>query len=252
MKINITKPICFYDLETTGLNVGKDRIVSISVLKIYPDGKREKKSTLINPTIPIPKEASDVHKITDDMVSDKPTFKMISKSLYNFMSDSDIAGYNNRFYDDQLLAEEFMRNDISFPTIDTKSIDVCLLFKQKEGRRLTDAVRFYCGKEFDEDAHNSLNDTIATAEVFESMIEKYEEFNDKDVDFFDKYISSDNKAELSGRILLDENGEYIWNFGRAKGTKVKDDLSFGEWVLKNDFPETFKHNLRIIMNKIKN
>jgi DNA polymerase-3 subunit epsilon len=236
------------------LDTGKAKIVSISIIKIMPNGERIGKSTLVNPQIPIPKESTEIHGIKDSDVADKPTFRNIYKKIYEFMSDSDLAGFNNNSYDNQVLAEEFMRCGIEFPTVETKSIDACLIFRQMEKRTLSAAMKFYCGVDnFEEKAHDSKADTEAVIDVLSAMIEKYDELKDKDVDFLSNFTNQDgnvNRVDLAGRIIKNEAGEYVWNFGKSKGQKVKDNLGFGSWILNNDFPETFKNIVRKVLTEI--
>jgi DNA polymerase-3 subunit epsilon len=246
--IKLTKPLCFFDLETTGIDIASARIVEIAIVKIMPSGEKVEKHLIINPTIPIPKETSEIHGITDEMVKDKPTFKQISKSLNEFLSGCDIAGYNNDYYDNQVIAEEFARLGVVFPEEGVKSIDVCSLFKKFEGRTLSDAVRYYLNKNLD-DAHSALPDTMACADVFFAQIEKYEELKGKDVDFISNF-TKDGRVDLGGRIVKNEKGEYIWNFGNDnKGKRIKDTLSFADWILRNNFPVHFKLQLKKILQK---
>jgi DNA polymerase III subunit epsilon len=250
MKLNFSKPICFFDIESTGLNVATDRIVSISVLKAFPDGQKESKTAFVNPTISIPKESSDVHGITDEMVKDKPTFKQISKAILNFMQGCDIAGFNSNYFDVPLLAEEFLRCDIEFPHPDTNFIDVGNIFKKKEQRTLTAALKFYCGKEM-ENAHDASADTLATYEVFCSQLERYEDLSGQGVDVISEFSRmGDKTVDFSGKIGIDKDGDYIYTFGKNKDSKIKHDTSFAEWCISKDFPLNTKNHFRRILNEI--
>jgi DNA polymerase-3 subunit epsilon len=252
MGLKLSRPICFYDLETTGINVSSDRIVSISVLKMNVDGSTEGKSTLVNPTILIPKAASDVHGILDEHVAEMPTFKQISKALYGFFKDSDIAGYNNNNFDNALLYEEFLRCGIEYPTPDVKSVDVINIFKKMESRTLSYAYKFYCGKDLD-DAHTSESDTAACREIFLAQIEKYPELLDKEVDFYCEFSKVDNRVDFAGKIVKDEKGDLRYNFGKAKDKKISEDTGFGEWMLKQNFiTENTKNVVRFELNRLIN
>lgn len=255
MKLKLERPICFYDLETTGLIVSSSRIVSISVLRLNTDGSTEGKSTLVNPTIPIPKEASDVHGITNDMVQAEgiPTFKQIAKSLYKFFEGCDIAGYNNNNYDNAILYEEFLRCGIEYPTADIKSVDVLNIFKKMESRTLSYAYKFYCGKEL-EDAHSSQSDTIACKEIFLAQVEKYPELMDKNIEFYRDFSKVDDRVDFAGKIVRDAEGNLRYNFGtKQKGMKISEDTGFGEWMLKQSFiTENTKNVVRFELNRLIN
>ena len=249
--LKLDKPICFFDCETTGLNVAQDRIVSISVIKIMPDSSIEKKYSLINPTIPIPKECSDVHGITDDMVADKPLFKNLAKGIYNFMKDCYIGGYNNNFYDNAILQEEFFRCGIDFPNEEVLSVDACQIFKSMEKRDLTSAVKFYCNEEM-VNAHNSEADNEATIKVFLAQVLRYDELRDKTIPEIAQFCKVDNRVDWQSKIVRDADGDYCYNFGNSKGQKVKDNVGFAKWILEKDFPETLKNLLRKIITEISN
>lgn len=253
MRLKLVRPLSFFDTETTGVNVGSDRIVSISVLKLNPDGSTDGKSTLINPTIPIPKEASAVHGITDEMVKDKPTFKQISKALFSFFDGCDIAGYNNNNFDNAILWEEFFRCGIEYPTPDVKSVDVLNIFKKMETRTLSYAYNFYCGKQL-EDAHDSRNDTVACKEIFLAQVEKYPELMDKDIDFYRDFSKVDDRVDIAGKIVRDSEGNLRYNFGtKQKGMKISEDTGFADWMLKQTFiTENTKNVVRFELNRLMN
>mgnify|MGYP003325926081 CR=1 FL=1 len=164
MKLKLTRPLCFFDLETTGTAISKDRIVEMAVLKLHPDGTRGKKEWRVNPGQPIPEEASNIHGITDDMVANEPTFKVLSREIYDFIKGCDLAGYNSDRFDIPLLMEELLRSEIEFSTKDLKTIDVQTIFHKMEKRNLTAALKFYCNKKL-ENAHSAMNDTQATSKT---------------------------------------------------------------------------------------
>lgn len=248
-KLKLERPICFYDLETTGLTES-DRIISISVIKIMPDGERISKNTFVNPMIPISAEATAVHGITNNMLLDAPKFPQIAKSLYNFMKDCYLGGYNNSFFDNGFLQEEFLRCGIDFPPYDIVSVDACSLFKHFEKRDLSSAVKFYCGKEM-ENAHDADADNNATIDVFFAQLERYPELKDKTIEEIAKVGKTNNNVDFQGRIIRDENGDYVWNFGKPKGKKIKTEIGFGDWVLQNTFPQSFKNLVSKILSEIR-
>lgn len=248
--LNLQKPIVFFDCETTGLNIGKDKIVSIAVTKIMPDGNIVSKNSLINPVIAISPEATDIHGYTNDMLLDKPKFNQIAKSLYDFMKDSYLAGYNNNFFDNAILQEEFSKCGIEFPNYDQVSIDCCAIFKNFEKRDLSAAYKFYCNKEM-ENAHNAQADIDATVEVFLSQIQYYDELKGKSIEEIAKYGRNENWVDWQGKIIKDDDGDYIWNFGKVIGKKIKNELGFADWILVNDFPDSFKNLIKKIKAEIK-
>lgn len=250
MSIELKRPLIFFDLETTGLNVATDRIVSLAITKLMPDQSIEKKYVLVNPQMAIPKEATDVHKITDEMVKDKPTFKQLSKGIHEFIKDCDLAGYNNNNYDNALLQEEFFRCGIEYPTEDVQSVDACFIFKHFEKRDLASALKYYCNEEM-ENAHNSEADTNATVKIFMAQIERYPELRGKSIEEIAKLCNPDNRVDWQGKIIRDKDGDYAYNFGASKGQKVKNNLGFIDWILNKDFPATLKTLLQKIAKEIK-
>jgi DNA polymerase-3 subunit epsilon len=249
-KLNLQKPIVFFDTETTGLDVGVDRVISIAVTKVMPDGEMISKNSLINPTIPISKEATEIHGITNEMLVDKPKFSQVAKSMYEFMKDCYLGGYNNNFFDNAILQEEFMRCGIDFPSYDAISVDACSLFKNFEKRDLSSALKFYCNKEM-ENAHDADADNQATIQVFFAQLERYEELKGKSVEEIAKVCKNENWVDFQGRIIKDANGEYVWNFGKPKGKKIKTEMGFGDWVLTNNFPQTFKNLVSKILIELR-
>jgi len=248
--LNLPKPIIFFDTETTGLDVGNDRIVAIAVTKVMPDGEMISKDYLINPIIPISKEASDIHGITNDMVVDKPKFNQLAKSMYSFIKDCYLGGYNNNYFDNQLLQEEFLRCGIEYPPYDIVSIDACSIFKTYEKRDLTSALKFYCDKEM-ENAHDAMADNNATLEIFLGQIKKYDDLKSMTIEEIAKIGKPENQVDFAGRILKDAEGDYIWNFGKPKGKKIRLEMGFGDWVLTNQFPQSFKNLVSKILVEIR-
>jgi DNA polymerase-3 subunit epsilon len=248
--LNLDKPIVFYDLETTGLDIATDRIISIATTKVFPNGEKIVKNTFINPMIAIKEEATAIHGIKNEDLIDKPKFSQLAKSMYDFMKDSYLAGYNNNYFDNSMLQEEFLRCDIDFPNQDTISLDACSIFKHYEKRDLSSALKFYCNKNL-ENAHDANSDNEATIEVFFAQLEKYE-LNEKSIIEISKIGKTENVVDFQGRIIIDADGDYCWNFGKSKGKKIKNEIGFGDWVLTNNFPESFKNLVRNILNKIRN
>lgn len=242
MELNLTRPLIFFDLETTGTNILKDRIVEISAIKVWPDGHEDVKNRRVNPGCHIPAEATAIHHITDDDVKDCPTFGQIAKSLHIFFEDSDIAGFNSNKFDVPLLIEEFARQGIPFNVNDRKFIDVQNIFHKMEQRTLVAAYRFYCGKNLEE-AHSALADTRATLEVLKSQLDRYSEL-ENDVEKLSDFSRQGRNVDLAGRIILNDKDEPIFNFGKHKGKRVIDILrtepSFFSWMMQGDFPRNTK------------
>lgn len=256
MELNLRNPLVFFDLETTGTDTAKDRIVEISILKVHPSGKEETKTKLINPGMPIPSASTEVHGITDEDVKDAPQFKQIAKSLAEFMEGCDIAGFNSSRFDVPLLAEEFLRAGVDYDFSKRKMIDVQIIFHKKEQRTLEAALKFYCNKELT-DAHSAEADTRATYEVLKGQLEMYPDL-ENDVDFLAKeFASYNNNVDLAGRIILNEEGVEVFNFGKHRGRSVveilKTEPSFFSWIMDADFPLNTKQVLTRIklreMNK---
>jgi DNA polymerase-3 subunit epsilon len=255
MQFKLKKPLAFFDLETTGTNVSQDRIVELSVLKFLPDGTTEEKTRRINPEMPIPIESSLVHGIYDEDVVDEPTFKSIAKSLFDFLQDCDLAGFNSNKFDVPVLVEEFHRAGIDFDVTKRNLVDVQNIFHKMEQRTLVAGYKFYCNKDLT-DAHSAAADTKATAEILEAMLTRYQntEFTDKDgstsipvVNDMTKladFSRHNNNADLIGRFVYDDNNEVLFNFGKHKGKKVADVLneepSYYAWMMNGDFPRSTK------------
>ncbi|MGB3143343.1 MAG: 3'-5' exonuclease [Maribacter sp.] len=255
MELKLTRPICFFDLETTGINVAKDRIVEIAILKVYPNGNKESKTWLVNPEMEIPEEVIAVHGITNEKVANEPTFKQLSKEIYQIIKDSDLGGFNSDRFDIPLLAEELLRADIDFDMKNTVSVDVQTIFHKKEKRTLEAAFKFYCDKELT-DAHSAAADTNATYEVLLSQLDKYPDL-ENNIKKLSEFSTRKQSVDFAGFIGMDENGEEIFAFGKHKGKKVLDVLDnepgyFG-WMLNADFPLYTKKILtQIKLSKLNN
>lgn len=253
MEIKIKNPLIFIDLETTGLDVVNDRIVEMAALKLMPNGDRELKTRRINPTIPIPAEATAVHGITNDDVKDEPTFKEIAKSLAKFMEGCDLAGFNSNRFDFPLLAEEFLRADVDFDFRKRKFIDVQTIFHKMEKRTLEAAYKFYCSKDLD-DAHTAEADTLATFEVLMAQLDRYPEL-ENDINFLSEFSTHNQNADFAGRIIYDENGVEVFNFGKHKGKPVEAVLekepNYYAWMMNGDFPLYTKKVLTNIYLRVK-
>ena len=215
MTLNLSKPICFFDLETTGINISKDRIVEISILKVYPNGKEERYTRLVNPTIPIPADVTKVHGISDEDVADKPTFKELAKEIHNIIKDSDLAGFNSNRFDIPLLAEEMLRADLDFDMKNRMAVDVQTIFHKMEQRTLSAAYKFYCDKSLD-NAHSAEADAVATYEVLKAQVERYEEL-ENDTKFLAEFSSRKKFADFAGFINYNKAGEECFSFGKHKG-----------------------------------
>ncbi len=263
MYLHLRNPIVFFDLETTGTNISKDRIVEIAAVKLMPDGQKTTLEQKINPLMPIPPEASLIHGIYDDDIKDKPSFKQIAKELARFFEGCDMAGFNIIKFDVPLLVEEFLREGVDFDISNKKILDAQKIFHLMEKRNLTAAYKFYCNKDL-ADAHSALADTVATLEVFEEQIKKYdgETVFDLKGERIGKIendmavihsLTNQNMVDLAGRIIMDEQGIEIFNFGKHRGKKVADILqsepSYYNWILNGDFPLDTKRKLTQIKLK---
>ena len=239
MNLNLANCIVFFDLETTGVNIAKDRIVEISVLKVYPNGKEEQKTIRVNPEMPIPKEASEVHGIYDEDVKDCPTFKEIAKDLARYMEGCDLGGYNSNRFDIPLLAEEFLRVGVDFDMRKRKFVDVQTIFHKMEQRTLSAAYRFYCDKSL-EDAHTASADTAATYEVLKAQLERYGDKLENNIEFLSKFSTQNNTVDFAGFIVYNDTGEEVFNFGKNKGVPVEKVLreqpGYFSWIINSEFP----------------
>jgi DNA polymerase-3 subunit epsilon len=255
MNLKISKPICFFDLETTGVNVSLDRIVEISILKIFPNGNKESKTWLVNPGVPIPSEASNIHGITNDIVKNEPLFKMIASDIKSMINNCDLAGFNSNKFDIPLLAEELLRSEIDFSLDNVATIDVQNIFHKMEQRTLSAAYQFYCGKSLD-NAHSSKADTLATYEVLESQIEKYNDL-ENNVSFLSDFSKRGKNVDLAGFIKYNEDNIPCFSFGKHKGKTVdyvlENESGYFGWLLNADFPMYTKKVLtQIRLNKLNN
>ncbi|MDD3495209.1 MAG: exonuclease domain-containing protein [Dysgonamonadaceae bacterium] len=239
MKLNLKNPLVFFDLETTGINISRDKIVEASFLKVYPNGKEEIRTYRINPEMHIPEESTAIHGITDEDVKDCPTFKQLAKTLADFLEGCDMAGFNSSRFDVPMLAEEFLRAGVEFDISKRKFVDVQIIFHKKEQRTLEAAYRFYCDKELDK-AHSAEADAVATYEVLKSQLERYPDLVN-DINVLSKEFSSFNdNVDFAGRIVLNEKGVEVFNFGKHKGKAVaevfKKEPSYYAWMMEGDFP----------------
>lgn len=238
MSLNLVRPICFFDLETTGVNISKDRIVEIAIHKVQRNGSERTYRYLVNPTVPIPAEVTAVHGITNEMVANEPTFAELAHEIYNIIKDADLAGFNSNRFDIPLLAEELLRAGVDFDMGNRNAIDVQNIFHKMEQRTLAAAVKFYCGKEL-EDAHSAAADTIATYEVFKKQLERYPELG-TDMKAIAEFSSYKKPVDFAGMLAFNGAGEECFNFGKHKGKRVIDvfdsEPGYYSWIQNADFP----------------
>jgi DNA polymerase-3 subunit epsilon len=250
MKLNLKNPIVFFDLETTGTNIVSDRIVEISYHKVSPNGREETKTLRINPEMPIPKSASDIHGITDADVADCPTFKLVAKEIVRDIEGCDLAGYNSNRFDIPLLAEELLRAEVDIDLMKRKFVDVQVIFHKMEARTLGAAYKFYCNKSL-EDAHTAEADATATWEVLEAQLEKYPVIGNT-VESIVKFTGEDQIVDFARRFVM-ENGVETFNFGKHKGKPVtqvlKEEPQYYDWMMKGDFALHTKQKLTEILNR---
>ena len=242
MKLKLTKPLCFFDLETTGTDVSKDRIIEIAIIKVNTDGSRESLEIRLNPGIPIPPESTLIHGITDEMVANEPKFKDKARNIYNFLKGCDLAGFNSDRFDIPLLVEELLRADLDFDFKNTKTIDVQNIFHKMEERTLSAALKFYCDKELT-DAHTAIADANATLDVLLAQLQRYSEL-EPNVDFLNDFSTRKKTADFAGFLIYNKDDEICFGFGKHKGKKVNEILNeepgyFG-WILNADFPRYTK------------
>ena len=246
MKLNLKNPIIFFDLETTGLDIAKDRIVELCYIRVEPNGNEEAKSMRINPEIHIPEEASKVHGIYDEDVKECPTFKQIAKTLWHTFEGCDLAGYNSNKFDVPLLVEEFMRAGVDVDLSKRKLVDVQNIYHKLERRTLIAAYKYYCGKDL-ENAHSALADTQATYEVLQAQLDKYPNDLQNDMQFLADYSKMSNNIDFAGRFVYDENGIELVNFGKYKGKPLKEvlqkDPGYYGWIMQSDFTMNTKQVL---------
>lgn len=253
MKLNLRNPLIFFDLETTGVNITRDRIVELSYIKVMPNGTEIEKTIRVNPGMHIPEEATAIHHITDDDVKDKPSFKEIAKELSNTFEGCDFAGFNSNRFDIPLLMEEFLRAGVNFDISKRKFVDIQTIFHKMEQRTLVAAYKFYCNKNLEE-AHSANADTKATYEVLQAQLDRYPNL-ENDVDFLSKFSSQNRNVDLAGRIVLNDNNVEVFNFGKYKGQSVesvlKKDTGYFGWIMQGDFPQNTKNVLTNIKLRMK-
>jgi len=252
----LKKPLAFFDLETTGINIAKDRIIDICIAKALPNGEVVVKTHRVNPGMPIPVESSMIHGIFDEDVKDAPPFKSVARTLAQFLEGCDLAGFNCNRFDVPLLVEEFLRANVDFDMKNRRLVDAQRIFHLMEPRNLSAAYRFYCGKEL-LNAHSAEADTLATLEVLDAQVQKYvgrmaKDDNGQDVVFQNDVdmlhnLTANKNVDLAGRMIVNEKGEEVFNFGKHKGLPVLDVLkkepSFYDWMLKGEFPLDTKRRL---------
>jgi len=248
--LQLKKPIAFLDLETTGINLGRDRIIEIAIIKLLPDGTRNVKRKLLNPEMPIPKSSSDVHGITDEMVKDAPTFKLVAQELKQMLDGCDMAGYNSNRFDIPLLMEEFLRAGISIDMAKRRLLDVQTIFHLMEKRTLAAAYKFYCEKELT-DAHSAEADACATWEILEAQLERYAHLGET-LDTVLQFTGEEKFVDFARRFIMDNDVE-VFNFGKHKGRSVaqvlKAEPQYYDWMMKGDFPLHTKQKLTEIFNR---
>jgi DNA polymerase-3 subunit epsilon len=245
MKLNLKRPLIVFDLETTGTSVNNDRIVEFCYIKVMPDGSEHVKTMRFNPGMPIPHEVSLIHGIYDEDVKDAPLFKVKAKELAEEFKGCDFAGFNSNKFDFPLLVEEFLRAGVEFDVENRKFVDAQRIFHMMEQRTLTAAYKFYCNKSL-ENAHSAEADTIATLEVLKAQLTHYSQL-ENDIDFLHNFTKQDKNVDLAGRMIYNDAGQPLFNFGRHKGKLVDDvfktDYGYYDWMMNGDFPEDTKRRL---------
>ncbi len=255
MNLNLTRPLIVFDLETTGVNVGKDRIVEIALLKIFPDGTEKARRHLVNPGIPIPNEAYQIHGISNENVKNEPYFRDLAGDLIAFIDNSDLAGYNSLKFDVPLLVEEFLRAGFEFDLKNRYLVDVQNIFHKMEPRTLKAAYKFYCAQELI-NAHSAEADTQATYEILKAQLDRYEnvEYTEKEgvtsvpvvnnIKSLSTFSTYHQFADLVGHLALNDKGEEVFNFGKYKNRLVSEvftiEPSYYDWMMKSDFPLSTK------------
>ncbi len=238
MELKLTKPIVFFDLETTGINIAKDRIVEISILKVFPNGNKESKTWLVNPEIEIPAEVVAIHGISNEKVVTEPTFNELAQQVSDLIAGCDLAGFNSNRFDIPLLAEEMLRAGIDFDMKNRVAIDVQVIFHKKEQRTLSAAYKFYCDEDL-ENAHSAEADTNATYEILKSQLDRYDDLENS-TKFLSEFSLHKKRADFAGFIMFDEDDDEIFTFGKYRGKKVvtvlENDKGYYSWIQKADFP----------------
>jgi len=237
MNIELLKPLAFFDIESTGINPATDRIVELAIVRIAPNGEKSRMRRLVNPGIPIPKESSDIHGITDEMVKDAPLFKEIAHEVAAFLDNCDLGGYNSNRFDVPLLVEEFLRAEIPFSLSDRRLLDVQKIYHKMEPRTLSAAYQFYCNKNL-EDAHSATADVEATWEVLQAQIEKYPNIG-RSLNSILQFTGEDKIVDMARRFVF-KGEEIIFNFGKYKGKAAhfvfKEEPQYYDWMMRGDFP----------------
>ena len=254
MILQLNKPIVFFDLETTGIKVAVDRIVEISILKIFPNGNKESKTWLVNPTVPIPEETTLIHGITNEKVVNEPTFSELSKEIHQLIENCDLAGFNSNKFDIPLLAEEFLRAGIEFNMKNRKAVDIQNIFHKLEQRTLIAAYKFYCDKDLT-NAHSAKADTNATYEILLAQLEKYSEL-ENNIDFLSDFSERGGKfADLAGFIRYNQKGEEVLSFGKYRDITLKqiwnNNPGYFSWIKQADFPLYTKNIMNNFATKMK-
>ena len=253
MKLNLKNPLVVFDLETTGLDIVNDRIIQLSFIKVYPDGKEERGDHLINPGRHIPEMITELTGIDDEKVKDAPSFKQISTTLAETFKGCDFAGFNSNRFDVPLLGEEFLRADVEVDFSRCRFIDVQTIFHKMERRTLEAAYKFYCDKDLTE-AHSAEADTRATLEVLKAQLDRYPEDLQNDVEFLSSFTMQQRNLDLAGRFVYNEKDEIVINFGKHKGVPVaevlKKEPGYYDWVMNADFPEDTKRHLTRLRFKL--
>ena len=248
--LQLKKPLAFIDLETTGTNLGTDRIIEIAIIKILPDGTKTVKRKILNPEMPIPKSSTDIHGFTDEMVKDFPVFKQVAHELKQMLDACDLAGYNSNRFDIPLLVEEFLRAGVEFETKGRKLLDVQKIFHQMEQRTLGAAYKFYCNKTL-ESAHSAEVDASATHEILGAQLERYPVLGTT-IDSVLKAIGEEVIVDFARRFIM-EDGVEVFNFGKFKGRAVSEVLKaepqYYDWMMKGDFPRHTKQKLTEIYTR---
>ena len=238
MELKLSKPICFFDLETTGIDIGTDRIVEISIFKVFPNGNKESKTWLVNPTIPIPYETTLVHGITNEKVANEPTFTQLAAQIYNMLKDSDLAGFNSDRFDIPLLAEELLRAGVDFDMKNRVSVDIQTIFHKMEERTLSAACKFYTGNAL-ENAHSAEADTMATYEILKAQLDRYPDLQN-DMKALSEFTTRKKNADFAGMIIFDKENQEVFGFGKHKGIRVEKVLEsepgYYSWIQNANFP----------------
>lgn len=253
MNLQLTNPLAVFDLETTGVNTSTDRILEISIHKVWPDGKSETRTHRVNPGIPIPAQSTEIHGISDEDVKDEPMFTDLAPNLYIFLNDCDLAGFNSNRFDVPLLVEEFHRAGYDFDVTSRNLVDVQNIFHKMEQRTLVAAYKFYCGKDLN-NAHSAEADTLATYEILEAQLAKYPKLK-RDTKSLNDFTRMHNAVDLAGRFVKNDKGVTVFNFGKHKGKSamevLKKEPSYYGWMMNGDFSQNTKKVLQNLRKQVK-